>query len=39
MQFCFVGLTKAVLGCCFKQIDKWKFDYVQSIITYQEAGR
>lgn len=33
------GLTKAVLGCCFKNIDKWNFNYVQTLISYEEAGR
>ncbi|KAG5672125.1 hypothetical protein PVAND_002280 [Polypedilum vanderplanki] len=35
----FMGCIKAILGCCFKRIDSWKFNRVQSCVSYRESSR
>ncbi|KAL7019980.1 hypothetical protein ACKWTF_011329 [Chironomus riparius] len=34
-----MGCIKAILGCCFRQIDIWKFNHVQSCKPYRDSGR
>lgn len=34
-----VGCVKAVLGCCWTRIGKWKYDFLQPEVRYKDASR
>jgi hypothetical protein len=39
LLFLLMGCVKGLLGCCFKKVGRWKYDYFQPNVPYEEAGR
>ncbi|XP_062702671.1 uncharacterized protein LOC115259828 isoform X4 [Aedes albopictus] len=33
-----LGCVKAVLGCCWIRIGKWKYDFLQPVVRYKDAS-